>query len=589
MDKAALLFVCRHNSARSQMAEGFARQMAPAGVSILSAGVEPALQIHPQAVTAMASHGIDLSDQSPKSIRDLDALRFDLVITLCSETDRNPSCPLMAGSPANVHWALDDPARSGQDEAALEASFRKSAEEIRQLVYNLFHRVYLEAFVLHKRNMDRIIDNLSEGVMAHDLDRIIFYFSRGAERLTGISATEAIGRDCHEVFIPRLCGDNCSFCDDMEITDFQKKCYATVIPEVRGERKELDVTVVPLQGADGKMQGVVASLSDKTEINRARYAQEDSPTSFAGIIGQTTAMKQVFQQIRDLAAYDAPVHIFGETGTGKELVAQAVHRESVRRDNPFVPINCGARPEGLVESELFGHVKGSFSGAVRDKKGRFELADKGTIFLDEISELPKNVQVKLLRFLQEGILEKVGSEKTITSDVRIISASNADLKKEVEKGNFRDDLFYRINVIPIVLPPLRERKNDIPLLVRHFVNREHLKTHGKRPVIDDEAMQAIMEYHWPGNIRELENAIQFAVIKCRNDRITSADLPLELSRSNNNAGQRGPSRKLDTASVKEALEKAGGNKSKAARLLDVGRATLYRFLENHPELNSGQE
>ncbi|MFP4040473.1 MAG: sigma 54-interacting transcriptional regulator [Desulfosudaceae bacterium] len=589
MNNGAILFVCRHNSARSQIAEGFARKLAPGGVSVLSAGIEPDLTLHPRAVSIMKDYGVDLSDQYPKPIRELNSLWFDLVITLCSEMDKNPSCPLMAGSPANVHWGLEDPAQAKGDEADVQAAFRESAEKIQQLVVDLFERGYYEAFSLHKRNMDIIIDNLSEGVVAHDLNRTIFYFSRGAERLTGVSATEAIGRDCHEVFIPRLCGENCSFCDNMEISEFQKKCYSTVMPEIQGERKELDVTVVPLRGMDGAMQGVVASLFDKTDINRCRFEMNGGPESFSGIIGQSAVMRQVFQQIRDLAAYDAPVYIFGETGTGKELVARAVHRESVRRDNPFVPINCGALPEGLVESELFGHVKGSFSGAVRDKKGRFELAEKGSIFLDEIAELPKNVQVKLLRFLQEGVLEKVGSEKMLSADVRIISASNTDLKKEVEKGNFRDDLFYRINVIPIVLPPLRDRKTDIPLLVRHFLNVENHKNNIKRPVIDDEAMTAIMDYHWPGNIRELENAIQFAVIKCRNNLITTADLPLELSRLNGGSGQRGPSRKLDFTTVKETLAKAGGNKSKAARLLKVGRATLYRFLEDYPELGNGEE
>lgn len=586
MNKGAVLFICRRNSARSQIAEGFTRQMAPEGVSVFSAGIEPAAAIHPLTVTVMQEYGIDLSGQRPKRIQDLHPLEFDLAITLCSCMSQDKECPAVAGSPANVHWGLDDPAVHGERGAVALEAFRTTAKEVRQLVFNLFNRGYFDAFVLHKQNTDRIIDNLAEGVMAHDLNRTIFFFSRGAERLTGLSASQAIGKDCYEVFQPRLCGENCSFCDSHQITGFQKKCYSTIIPEANGERKELDVTVVPMRGPDGKMWGVVASLFDKTDLNRNYFNRADGPHSFAGIIGQSPAMKQVFQQIRDLAAYDAPVHIFGETGTGKELVARAIHSESTRRDNLFVPINCGALPEGLVESELFGHIKGSFSGAVRDKKGRFELADKGTIFLDEIAELPKAVQVKLLRFLQEGILEKVGSEKISSANVRIVSASNKDLKKEVENGNFRDDLFYRINVIPITLPPLRSRKNDIPLLVRHFLRAEHNRNGGKRPEMSEEALAAIMDYQWPGNVRELENAIQFAVIKCRDNLITPADLPLELIRQENSNGQRGPARKLDVQSVKAALRKTGDNKSKAARLLGVGRATLYRFLEIHPELNS---
>ncbi len=585
MDNGAILFICRQNSARSQMAEGFAKQMAPEGVAVFSAGPEPSPEVHPLAIAVMREHGIDISGHFPKRIQDLHALNFDLAITLCSSLKQGEECPAVAGSPAIVHWGLEDPAIHGTSGPEALEAFRESARAIKQLVFNLLNRGYFDAFVLHKKNTDRIIDNLAEGVIAHDLNRTIFFFSRGAERLTGLSATEAIGKDCYDVFKPRLCGDNCSFCDKNEVPVFQKKCYSTIIPEVRGERRELDVTVVPIRAGDAKMRGVVVALADKTDLRRCYLEREHGPHSFAGIISQTPAMKQVFQQIRDLAAYDAPVHIFGETGTGKELVARAIHRESTRRDNLFVPINCGALPEGLVESELFGHVKGSFSGAVRDKKGRFEMADKGTLFLDEIAEMPKNTQVKLLRFLQEGILEKVGSEKTMTADVRIISASNKDLKKEVEKGSFRDDLYYRINVIPITLPPLRERKNDIPLLARHFLNAENNRHHGKRPEISDEAMASIMDYQWPGNVRELENAIQFAVIKCRDNLITPADLPLELARQNSHNGQRGPARKLDTPSVQAALEKAGSNKSKAARILGVGRATLYRFLEIHPELD----
>ena len=588
MDNGALLFICRRNSARSQIAEGFAKQQAPEGVTVFSAGTDPAPALHPLAKVVMEEHGVDISGQYPKNIKELKALRFDLAVTLCASLKPEQACPSIAGSPANVHWGLDDPAAFGESGPEALAAFRETAREIKQLVFNLFNRGYFNAFSLHKHNTDRIIDNLAEGVIAHDLNRTIFFFSRGAERMTGISATEAIGKDCHEVFNPRLCGDNCSFCDNSPIPNFQKKCYATVLPEARGERKELDVTVVPIKGGDGSLQGVVASLCDKTDLRRGYANGQGGPRGFAGIIGQSPAMKQVFQQIRDLSAYDAPVHIFGETGTGKELVARAIHSESTRRDNLFVPINCGALPEGLVESELFGHVKGSFSGAVRDKKGRFELADKGTIFLDEIAELPKTVQVKLLRFLQEGILEKVGSEKILTADVRIVSASNKDLKQEVENGHFRDDLFYRINVIPIVLPPLRARKTDIPLLVRHFLNAEHNRNGGKRPDITDEAMAAIMDYHWPGNVRELENAIQFAVIKCRNNRITPADLPMELVRNGERGGQRGPACKLDVEAVEQALEKAGGNKSKAARLLNVGRATLYRFLESHPGLDNAE-
>ncbi|MBW2296043.1 MAG: sigma 54-interacting transcriptional regulator, partial [Deltaproteobacteria bacterium] len=265
------------------------------------------------------------------------------------------------------------------------------------------------------------------------------------------------------------------------------------------------------------------------------------------------------------------------------LVAHAIHNESRRGGAPFVPINCGALPEGLIESELFGHVKGAFSGAIRDKKGRFELADNGTVFLDEISELPKPMQVKLLRFLQEGSFEKVGGEKTTLVNVRVISATNKYIKKEVQRGNFREDLYYRLNVIPITVPPLRERKNDIPLLVDHFLDQFPEILENEKMRISDEALAMMMDYRWPGNVRELQNAVQFSIVRSRGDTIRPEDLPLELKDFIVEKPRRGPARKLDAAMVKAALAKTGGNKAKAAKLLGVGRATLYRFLGSQPQ------
>ena len=317
---------------------------------------------------------------------------------------------------------------------------------------------------------------------------------------------------------------------------------------------------------------------------RDRRVKAKEMTGFCNIIGCDNKMVDVFRQIKDVSGYDYPVHISGETGTGKELVANAIHNESLRAGNPFVPINCGALPEGLIESELFGHVKGAFSGAIREKKGRFELANKGTILLDEIAELPKLLQVKLLRFLQEGTIEKVGGEKTVSVDVRVISATKKDLKKEVKKGRFREDLFYRLNVIPIHIPPIRERKPDIPLLVEHFLSKAPI-IHGLRPVrIAQEALNMLMDYAWPGNVRELQNAVQFAIVRCKGKVIRPEDLPLELKDIIFEKPKRGPQRKLDGAMVKAALTKTGGNKARAAKVLGVGRATLYRFLGDHPHV-----
>jgi transcriptional regulator with PAS, ATPase and Fis domain len=339
-----------------------------------------------------------------------------------------------------------------------------------------------------------------------------------------------------------------------------------------------------MKSGDGQLTGVLSSFRDVTDLFSLKMKAGEL-TSFGNIIGQDSKMLDIFQQIRDVSGYDYTVHISGETGTGKELVANAIHNESPRAGAPFVPINCGALPEGLIESELFGHVKGAFSGAIRDKKGRFELADSGTVFLDEVAELSNSMQVKLLRFLQEGQFERVGGEKTASVNVRVISATNKKLKDAVKEGRFRDDLYYRLNVIPIHLPPLRERKIDIPLLMDRFL-REAAERYGRQPLkISRKAMSLILDYRWPGNVRELQNAIQFAFVKCSGKSIAAQDLPMELRETENTCIRRGPSRKLDTEGVQSALVKTGGNKAKTARLLGVGRATLYRFLGDHPELN----
>jgi len=431
-----------------------------------------------------------------------------------------------------------------------------------------------------KKNLERVLDNLKIGIIAHDLNRHIFYFNKEAERITGYDRKELLGKDCHEVFGEPFCGGKCSFSGDKPIFE-DKMEYLNNIVTKNGESRRVEMSVTMIRDKNGRNFGVLASIVDVTQIlNLSMKARE--LTSFSGIIAKDSKMMTVLRQIQDVAGYDYPVHISGETGTGKELVASAIHNESHRSGAPFVPINCGALPESLIESELFGHVKGAFSGALRDKKGRFELADKGTIFLDEIAELSRQMQVKLLRFLQDGMFEKVGGENTVHVNVRVISATNKDLKKEVQQKTFRKDLFYRLNVIPIHLPPLRERRNDIPLLVDHFLKEAGERHKNMPPKISKEAISVMMGYHWPGNVRELQNTVQFAIVNCGGNTIFPKDLPMELKDQSVLGPSRGTSRKLNVENVKSALIKTGGNKARAARLLGVGRATLYRFLVDHP-------
>jgi PAS domain S-box-containing protein len=435
----------------------------------------------------------------------------------------------------------------------------------------------LQKILADKENLERILDNLMEGIIAHDTKRRIQFFNRAAERITGYPREEVLGRDCHAVFGAPFCGDRCSFCEGPPDA-WQDLEYPLNIVAKNGETRRIEMRVTGVKDKSGMFAGVIAAIRDVTDVLDLRI-ELGRLTGFAGIIGQDHKMLQIFKQIRDLAATDYPIHIMGETGTGKELVATAIHNEGRRRGKPFVPINCGALPEGVLESELFGHVRGAFTGALRDKRGRFELADRGTIFLDEVAELPKPVQVKLLRVLQEGTFERLGGEETVSVDVRLISATNRDLKQAVEQKRFREDLYYRINVVPLRVPPLRERKNDIPLLARHFMKKA-VEEGQKYRDLSAEALRVMLDYPWPGNIRELQSAIRFSLVRARGSVIKVADLPLELRERRDRRTCRGPFRKLDEEAVRSALTRTGGNKAKAARLLGVGRATLYRFLND---------
>jgi PAS domain S-box-containing protein len=442
----------------------------------------------------------------------------------------------------------------------------------------------LSEILTEKQNLERILDSLSDGIIAHDKRRRLVFFNRAAENITGYSRKDILGKDCHEAFGSPFCGTRCSFQDGMpEPKAIENVSYPLNLIARNGEARRIEMTVSGMNDDRGELAGVLACFRDMTDLTGLRL-QVGEITSFAGIIGNDPEMLKVYRRIRDLATNDYPVCISGETGTGKELVATAIHSESRRGGGPFVPVNCAALPEGILESELFGHVKGAFTGAVRDKKGRFELAHEGTLFLDEVADLPKVVQAKLLRVIQEKSFERVGDEKTISVDVRFISASNRDLKREVEKGHFREDLYYRINVVPIRLPPLRERKGDIPPLVEHFL-QQSLDEGQATSRISREALDIMTNYPWPGNIRELQSAVRFALFKCKDRLIRPVDLPLDLRNWEKRLPSRGPARKLQKDHVFKALAQSGGNKAKAARILGVSRATLYRFLADLPSVS----
>lgn len=453
--------------------------------------------------------------------------------------------------------------------------------------------------ILDHDNLTLVLDNLKLGIIAHTPDRIITVFNKEAERITGYIKEDVIGKDCHIVFQSPFCGGKCSFCDDQTPSfSADTKEYPLNIITKKGDTRQLEMTVSAIIDKNKNFKGVLASFRDVTDTFNLSLKAENL-SNFAGIIGKHKTMQDIFRQIRDVALYNYPVHVSGDTGTGKERVALAIHGISSYGNGAFVPVNCGAIPEGIVESELFGHVKGAFTGAIKERKGRFELADKGTLFLDEVAELPLSTQVKILRFLQEGTFEKVGGEKKVSVDVRIISATNKNLKEAVKKGTFREDLYYRLNVIPIHLPPLRERRSDIPLLTTHFLKEAEQESNNPIPKLAAASLDVMLDYHWPGNVRELKNVIQFSVVRSRGSYIMPKDLPMELTQGMDISSytKKNPiletrltvRGKLDVQTVKDAIKKTGGNKSKAARVLGVGRATLYRFITQNAEIKDYTE
>jgi PAS domain S-box-containing protein len=603
--KLRVLFVCGGNSCRSQMAEGFLRSMGKDQAVAYSAGVT-AEGVHPMAVRVMQAAGVDISRHKSKTVADLGQVTFDLIVTLCeiaekycsdsiAPSDDAKKSSLFIGMPIRLHWVVPDPAKAGGNQERKLGVFRSVRDQLKENIRAMLELGQLSALAGQRERTENILDAMEDGIIVHDQHRNIFLFNRAAEKITGYDRKEVLGANCHEVFLPDgLCGSRCPL-NSGDMQSFDKTQYEVGFTTKDGEDRRLRIKSAPINMPQGNTRGVVATIRDVTEVSRLRRKMKEK-YSFHGMVGASAAMQEVFRTIRQVTASYYPVLITGESGTGKELVAQAIHNESRRSAGPFVPINCGALPETILESELFGHVRGAFTGAIRDKKGRFELAHKGTLFLDEVGELSPAFQVKLLRVIEEKHFEQVGGERTIKVDVRVISATNRDLKAMIEKGTFRDDLFYRLSVVPFHLPPLRERRDDLPLLVERTLER--IRGEIGKPIhsVSDQAMDLLMAYHWPGNIRELINVLQFASVRCDSEEITPRHFPPGIrtpgaspqpidsaappaERTGSNGMRR--RRKLDRVAVKQALFEVGGNKVKAAKRLGVGRATLYRFLNKY--------
>lgn len=375
-----------------------------------------------------------------------------------------------------------------------------------------------------RMKMQAILDSIADGVFSVDSEGRIDHFSRSMEKITGFCEEEVLGKHCSEVLRGNICGTDCPISWSVKERQGIEKCREVIVAKDGRPVPVFLTTSLPIDEGEG--MGVVCTVHDRSEIEGLRRELASTPF-LPELIGKSKKMKDLFALIETISGTDATVLIEGETGTGKELLARTVHQESSRSRGPFVTVNCSALSPFLLESELFGHAKGAFTGAIRDKKGILETAQGGTLFFDEISEITSQTQVKLLRFLQFREFERVGETESRKVDMRVIAATNRDLKKVVKEGGFREDLFHRLNVIPVNVPTLRERKEDIPLLVKHFI-KKHGKTNPKVEGISSRGLKNLLEHQWPGNVRELENAVMFAMASCPGRRIERMCLPPDV-------------------------------------------------------------
>lgn len=430
-------------------------------------------------------------------------------------------------------------------------------------------------------SQDVILDSINEGVFTVDLEWRITAFNRAAERITGVSRKDAMGRPCCEVFRASICESACALRRTLSTGKPIVNATAHIVSHA-GQRIPIRISTALLKTPDAKLIGGVETFQDLSQVEQLRKELQARYT-FEDIVGRSPAMQSLFELLPQVAESDSTVLIEGASGTGKELFARAIHNLSRRKKKRFVAINCAALPDTLLESELFGHKAGAFTDARRDKPGRFALADGGTIFLDEIGDISPAMQVRLLRVLQERSIEPLGSIQSVKVDVRVVVATNRDLLKLVRAGRFREDLFYRIRVVHLKLPALRQRREDIPLLIDRLVAKFN-RLQGKDIVgVSNEVLSRLMEHDYPGNVRELENIIEQAFVLCRGGLIELHHLPTELrppiASPGTELGSPSSLESMERLLINEALRRHHGNRRRAARELGIDASTLYRKLK----------
>jgi PAS domain S-box-containing protein len=426
-----------------------------------------------------------------------------------------------------------------------------------------------------EKNCHIIFDSIEEGVFTVDLEFRITSFNRAAEKITGISRKEAIGRPCLEVFKTNVCKTDCVF--QRALRD-NRPIFNIPVYMIRSDSKRIPIAVnaTVLKDTKGRVIGCVETFRDLSNVSKLRSSFRKYH-SFENMVGKNQKMLEIFSTLQLIAESDCTVLIEGATGTGKELLARAVHNISPHKNGPFLPVNCGALPDTLIESELFGYKAGAFTDAKTDKPGRFERAQNGTIFLDEIGDIPLALQVRLLRVLENKVYEPLGSTKPYKTNARLVVASHRNLDKLVEEKKFRKDLYFRINVIKLTLPPLAERKEDIPLLIDHFLDRFNRR--GKKILgLTQEATAALMLYDWPGNVRELENAIERAFVLCQEELIGLRHLPDKILMEINPTFVHSDTtlKEIEKTAIRKALIRNNWKKLQTAKELGINKNTLRR-------------
>ena len=425
-----------------------------------------------------------------------------------------------------------------------------------------------------------ILDSVADGVFTVDQDWRITSFNKAAERITRVPAEKAIGQRCSDVFHANICETNCALRKTMETGQELIDLPARILDD-HGRAVPISLSTAVLKGPGGSLLGAVETFRDLSALEQLRREIQHKYT-FEDIVGKSQALQRVFSLLPDIAESDTSVLIEGASGSGKELLARAVHNLSLRRKQPFVAVNCGALPATLFESELFGYAKGAFTDAKTDKPGRLALAEGGTIFFDEVNELPPATQVKLLRVLQEREYEPLGSVDTVKADLRVVAATNQPLAELVSKGRFRDDLYFRIAVVRLTMPPLRERREDIPLLVEHFVRRFNAKRGKKLDGVTPAVMEILMRHDFPGNVRELENLIEYGFVLCHEGSIEVFHLPEDFRPVGLSAApprsEASPLKFAEADTIRAALGRTRGHLAHAAEELGISRTTLWRKL-----------